>query len=209
MLKKPNPSETVLYSKPGSLESHTIRFIAAEKDLECEVQHVEFAQLPEEIIAFNPTETMPTLFDRGLILYDMTVIMEYLDERFPFPPMLPVDPIEKAEKRTLVYRFTRAKDNWYKLLDTIQNGTKKDATIAKQILSSDLVDLAPLFAYKPFFASNTLGAVDACIAPLLWRLDSVGIELQKTHASVYEYAMRIFELESFQKSLTEAEKELR
>jgi RNA polymerase-associated protein len=127
MLRKPNPSETVLYSAPNSLESHAIRFIASEKDLECDVMHTEFEDMPEELIAYNPTETMPTLFDRELILYDMAVIMEYLDERFPFPPMLPIDPIDKAEKRTLIYRFTRAKDNWYQLVDDVLNGTKKVA----------------------------------------------------------------------------------
>lgn len=209
MLKKPNPSEIVLYSKPGCLRSHAIRFIAAEKDLECEVQNVEFEQMPEELIAYNSTQTMPTLFDRGLILYDMTVIMEYLDERFPFPSLLPVDPIEKAEKRTLIYRFTRTQNNWFDLVQTINEGAKKKADEARQLLTSNLTDLTPLFAYKPFFNSSTLGAVDACIAPVLWRLESLGINLTKTHKPVIEYANRIFELESFQNSLTDAEKELR
>lgn len=209
MLKKPNPSEIVLYSKPNCLYSHAVRFIASEKDLECEVEHTEFEAMPEELIAYNPTGTMPTLFDRGLILYDMNVIMEYLDERFPFPSMLPVDPIEKAEKRTLIYRFSRANNNWYDLVATITTESKKKVDEAKKILTSNLVDLAPLFGYKPFFNSNNLGAVDAVIAPVLWRLDSLGIDLNKTHKSIVEYANRIFELESFQNSLTNAEKELR
>jgi RNA polymerase-associated protein len=209
MLKKPNPSETVLYSRPNCLYSHAVRFIASEKDLECDVVNTEFENLPEDLIAYNPTGTMPMLFDRGLIVYDMSVIMEYLDERFPFPSMLPLDPIEKAEKRTLIYRFTRAQNNWYDLVHTINNDNKKQATEAKQILTNNLMDLAPLFAYKPFFNSDSLGALDACIAPVLWRLDSIGIPLNKTHKAIIEYANRIFTLESFQTSLTDAEKELR
>jgi RNA polymerase-associated protein len=208
MLRKPNPSETVLYSQPHSLESHAIRFISSEKDLECEVANVDFNEMPEELIAYNPTETMPTLFDRGLILYDMTVIMEYLDERFPFPPMLPIDPIEKAEKRTLIYRFTRAKGNWYSLVDDILNGSAKKSADAKKILINNLVELVPLFEYKPFFKSDTLGAVDAALAPVLWRLRVMGIELPKSANAVLEYANRLFAMESFQASLTDSEKEL-
>jgi RNA polymerase-associated protein len=208
MLKKPNPSETVLYSAPNSLESHAIRFIASEKDLECDVMHTEFEDMPEELIAYNPTETMPTLFDRELILYDMAVIMEYLDERFPFPPMLPIDPIDKAEKRTLIYRFTRAKDNWYQLVDDVLNGTKKVADNSRKILTNNLIELVPLFEYKPFFKSDTLGAVDAAIAPVLWRLKAMNIELPASASAVNDYANRIFAVESFQESLTDAEKEM-
>jgi RNA polymerase-associated protein len=208
MLRKPNPSETVLYSAPNSLESHAIRFIASEKDLECDVMHTEFGDMPEELIAYNPTETMPTLFDRELILYDMAVIMEYLDERFPFPPMLPIDPIDKAEKRTLIYRFTRAKDNWYQLVDDVLNGTKKVADNSRKILTNNLIELVPLFEYKPFFKSDTLGAVDAAIAPVLWRLKAMNIELPASASAVNDYANRIFAVESFQESLTDAEKEM-
>jgi RNA polymerase-associated protein len=208
MLRKPNPSETVLYSAPNSLESHAIRFIASEKDLECDVMHTEFEDMPEELIAYNPTETMPTLFDRELILYDMAVIMEYLDERFPFPPMLPIDPIDKAEKRTLIYRFTRAKDNWYQLVDDVLNGTKKVADNSRKILTNNLIELVPLFEYKPFFKSDTLGAVDAAIAPVLWRLKAMNIELPASASAVNDYANRIFAVESFQESLTDAEKEM-
>jgi RNA polymerase-associated protein len=208
MLRKPNPSETVLYSAPNSLESHAIRFIASEKDLECDVMHTEFEDMPEELIAYNPTETMPTLFDRELILYDMAVIMEYLDERFPFPPMLPIDPIDKAEKRTLIYRFTRAKDNWYQLVDDILNGSKKKSDTARKVLTNNLIELVPLFEYKPFFKSDTLGAVDAAIAPVLWRLKAMNIELPASASAVNDYANRIFAVESFQESLTDSEKEM-
>lgn len=208
MLKKPNPSETVLYSAPNSLESHAIRFIASEKDLECQVEHTDFDGMPEELIAYNPTQTMPTLFDRDLILYDMTVIMEYLDERFPFPPMLPIDPIDKAEKRTLIYRFTRAQGNLYQLADDVLHGSKKKSSDAKKILTNIFVDLVPLFEYKPFFKSDTLGAVDAILAPILWRLNLMDIIIPKSASAVIDYANRIFAMESFQSSLTNAEKEM-
>ncbi len=100
MLTKPNPASTTLYSAPQELESHAARFIMAHKSIECDVLEVDFDELPEEILDLNPCQSLPTLFDRGMVLYDLGVVMEYLDERFPFPPLLPVDPIEKAEKKT-------------------------------------------------------------------------------------------------------------
>jgi RNA polymerase-associated protein len=108
MLTKPNPASTTLYSATQELESHAVRFIMAHKSIECDVIVGEFNNIPEEILELNPCQTMPTLFDRGMVLYDLLVIMEYLDERFPFPPLLPIDPIEKAEKRLLLYQIGRA-----------------------------------------------------------------------------------------------------
>lgn len=209
MLKKPNPSETVLYSAPNSLESHVIRFIAKEKELECKVISCEYEQMPDELIAYNPTQTMPTLFDRGLILYDMTVIIEYLDERFPFPPMLPIDPIDKAEKRTLLYRFSRAHNNWYQLTNNILYGNKKQANDSRKLLTNNLVELIPLFEYMPFFKNESLGAVDACLAPVLWRLKAMNINLKLASTSaITNYADRLFAFKSFQESLLDEEKEL-
>ena len=140
---------------------------------------------------------------------NMNVIMEYMDERFPFPPMLPIDPIEKAEKRTLIYRFTRAQDNWYTLVGIILGSNKKKAAEAKKILTNNLVELIPLFEYKTFFKSDTLGAVDAVIAPVLWRLEQMNIQLGGNTTAITNYANKLFALESFQNSLTDAEKELR
>ena len=94
MLTKPNPASTTLYSASQELESHAVRFIMAHKSIERQVIEVKFDEMPEEVLELNPCETLPTLFDRGMVLYDLSVIMEYLDERFPFPPLLPVDPIE-------------------------------------------------------------------------------------------------------------------
>ena len=127
MLTKPNPASTTLYSHSQELESHAVRFIMAHKSIEREIIEAKLDEMPEEVLELNPCQTLPTLFDRGMVLYDLSVIMEYLDERFPFPPLLPVDPIEKAEKRLLIYRFTRAEGCWYELVDTILNGGKKDA----------------------------------------------------------------------------------
>jgi len=207
MLFKPNPASTTLYSAPQELESHAVRFIMAHKSIEREVFELKFDEMPEEILELNPCQTLPTLFDRGMVLYDLSVIMEYLDERFPFPPLLPVDPIEKAEKRLLLYRFTRAEGCWYELVKIILNGTKKNADAARKTLNGNLIELLPLFDHKPYFKSETMTLVDVCIAPILWRLSLIGITLEKKAKPITAYANRLFEKEGFQDSLTFAEKD--
>jgi len=207
MLSKPNPASTTLYSAPQELESHAVRFVMAHKSIEREVIELKFDEMPEEILELNPFQTLPTLFDRGMVLYDLSVIMEYLDERFPFPPLLPVDPIEKSEKRLLLYRFTRAKGCWYELVRTILNGNKKDADVARKTLNGNLIELLPLFAHKLYFKSDSLTLVDACIAPILWRLDLLGITLGEKAKPISAYANRLFEKEGFLDSLTFAEKD--
>jgi len=207
MLSKPNPASTTLYSASHELESHAIRFIMAHKLIEREVIEVSFEEMPEEVLELNPCETLPTLFDRGMVLYDLSVIMEYLDERFPFPPLLPVDPIEKAEKRLLIYRFTRANGCWYELVATILNGNKKEAAAARKTLNGNLLELLPLFSHKLYFKSDSMTLVDVCIAPILWRLDILGITLGEKAKPIKDYANRLFEKEGFHDSLTFAEKD--
>jgi RNA polymerase-associated protein len=177
MTSKPNPSSTILYSSNDEIESHVVRFIMAEKNIEREVAILEAEKIPEEILELSPSQTLPTLFDRGIVLYDLSVIMEYLDERFPFPPLLPVDPIEKSEKRLLIFRFTRASNSWFDQIKIIETGNKKEANAARAFLKNSLIELVPLFEYKPFFKSDDMTIVDACLAALLWRLKKLDINL--------------------------------
>lgn len=209
MLTKPNPASTTLYSATQELESHAVRFIMAHKSIECDVIVGEFNNMPEEILELNPCQTMPTLFDRGMVLYDLLVIMEYLDERFPFPPLLPIDPIEKAEKRLLIYRFTRAEGCWYELVDTILNSDKKAAAAARKTLNGNLIELIPLFAHQTYFKSDTMTLVDVCLAPIMWRLGILGIELSDKAKPILSYAARLFEKEGFQEGLTFCEKDFK
>ena len=207
MLTKPNPASTTLYSAPQELESHAVRFIMAHKSIECDVLEVDFDELPEEILDLNPCQSLPTLFDRGMVLYDLGVVMEYLDERFPFPPLLPVDPIEKAEKRLLIYRFTRAPGCWYELTDVILNSNKKASEAARKTLNGNLIELIPLFSHKPFFKSDAMTLIDACLAPIMWRLKLLGITLDDKARPVSAYSNRLFGQEGFQESLSFCEKD--
>jgi RNA polymerase-associated protein len=149
---------------------------------------------------------VPTLVDRELVLYSSQVIMEYLDERFPHPPLMPVDPVSRATNRLMLYRIEL---DLYNKLDTIMNGTDKAATKARKEMRDNLTAVSPVFEHKPFFMSDEFTLVDCYLAPLLWRLPVLGISLPKQAAPLLEYAERIFARESFQTSLTELEREMR
>jgi RNA polymerase-associated protein len=158
------------------------------------------------VIDLNPYGNVPTLVDRDLALYDSRIIAEYLDERFPHPPLLPVDPVSRASSRLYMFRVEK---DWYGLVDIILAGGKA-ATKARKELKEGLTASAPIFAHKPFFMSDEYTLVDASIAPLLWRLPMLGVELNGPAAkAVNAYAGRLFTRDGFIASLTEAEREMR
>jgi len=146
-----------------------------------------------------------TLVDRDLVLYDSRVVMEYLDERFPHPPLMPVDPVSRARTRLMLHRID---NDWYSLLvDLIGNDAqKKEKAIAE--LTRSITSIAPIFEAKPYFMSDEFSLIDASIAPLLWRLSEYGIELPPQANTVKAYAGRLFERESFKASLSIAELEI-
>jgi RNA polymerase-associated protein len=131
--------------------------------------------------------------------------MEYLDERFPHPPLLPVDPVSRATSRLYMYRVER---DWYASMERILRGTDDEAAQARKELEESLIATSPVFAATPFFMNSELSLVDCCVAPLLWRLPVLGIELPPQAQALSDYARRIFAWSAFKESLTEAEKEM-
>lgn len=198
-------SVMTLYSDAGSAYSHRVRLVLAEKNITVEIQDTDPLELSEDVRDLNPYGTLPTLVDRDLTLFESRIIMEYLDERFPHPPLLPVDPVSRASSRLYMYRV---ENDWYAMMDAILEGGKGAAKSRKELRESLIVS-APIFAAKPFFMSDDFTLVDCTIAPLLWRLPKLGIELPVQAKAVSEYAQRVFERESFQESLSEVEREFR
>ncbi|MCB1775003.1 MAG: glutathione S-transferase N-terminal domain-containing protein [Gammaproteobacteria bacterium] len=199
-------SVMTLFSDPQSLHSHRVRLVLAEKNVSCDIVDVDPLNLPEDVMDLNPYGTAPTLVDRELALYDSRIICEYLDERFPHPPLLPVDPVSRASAR--LYMF-RVENDWYSLVGQILAGGKP-ATKARKELREGLTAAAPILAHKPFFMSDEFSLVDASIAPLLWRLPSLGVELSGMAAKqVNTYAGSMFLRNGFIASLTEIEREMR
>lgn len=199
-------SVMTLFSGPTCLYSHRTRIVLAEKGISVEILNIDSDNRPEDLIELNPYQSTPTLVDRDLVLYDSHIIMEYLDERFPHPPLMPVDPVSRAKARLAMYRIER---DWYSLLDDLESKNEKQTVKARKILRDGLAASAEIFAAKPFFLSDEFSLLDCTIAPLLWRLPYYEVELPAQAKSVLQYAQRMFTRDSFRTSLTEAEREMR
>lgn len=195
-----------LYSGALDIYSHRVRIVLAEKSVSFEVINVEGNDKLEELHELNPYGSLPTLVDRDLVLYDANIIMEYLDERFPHPPLMPVYPVARAKTRLMIYRIDR---EWSILVRKIEKGKADDAAAAKKELRNYLIKLAPVFGNSAFFLNEEFSLVDCCIAPILWRLPLWGITLPPEAKSVMKYAERVFARDSFQASLTETEQDMR
>jgi len=198
-------SVMTLFSDPASACCHRVRIVLAEKGISVDIVDVDANDLPDEVMDFNPYGTVPTLVDRDLRLYESRIIMEYLDERFPHPPLLPVDPVSRATSRLYMYRVDR---DWYALMDRICTGGEAEAARCRRQLRESLIATSPLFAASPFFMNNEPSLVDCCMAPLLWRLPVLGIELPPQAHALADYAKRIFAWTAFEESLTEVEREM-
>lgn len=203
-------STMTLYTNNDDPYSHRVRIVLAEKGINADIIEISPPELPEKFLERNPYGTVPTLVDRDLSLIETNVIIEYLDERFPHPPLLPVYPVARAKKRQLIYRI---EEDWYPLLQRIENGLKTDKVTAdtesgksaQKELEVSLTTLAPVFLSNPYFMSDEFTLVDCCIAPLLWRLHCLGVKLNALPNSIKAYEERLFKRPSFKATLSEVE----
>ena len=202
-------SSMTLFSDARDQYSHRVRMVLAEKGVTVDIVDVDPANKPEDLAEINPYNSLPTLLDRDLVLYEANVIMEYLDERFPHPPLLPVYPVQRALSRLWI---TRVEREWSGRLDLLMAGKGRETVLtkAKKELRESIISIAPIFAEKPFFMNEEFTLVDCCVAPILWRLKEVDITLpEKSTRPLQKYMDRIFARQGFRASLTEAELEMR
>jgi len=202
-------SVMTLYSSATDPYSHRVRIVLAEKGVTCEIVDIDLSpKALEELAGYNPYGSIPTLVDRDLVLYKSEIIMEYLDERFPHPPLMPVFPVTKARSRVAIHRINK---DWYRLMDKIlnQNTPPHEIQTARKELTDSLTSIIPIFVDMPYFLSEELTLVDCCIAPLLWRLPILGITLPPQAKPIIEYANKLFKLNSFTASLSDKERAMR
>lgn len=202
-------SSMTFYSDGSDHYSHRVRIVLAEKGVAVEVLDVDSSNKPEDLASLNPYNELPTLVDRELTLYEPNVMMEYLDERFPHPPLLPVYPVERARSRLWLHRIQR---DWGGYVTTLLDPNAKEAAVtkARKEFTDSLVGIDPIFTEKPFFMSEDYTLVDCSVAAILWRLPSMGIELPKAKcANLLAYADRLFSRDAFKASLSDAEREMR
>ncbi len=194
----------VLYSDSICPIGHAVRIVLAEKDVSVEINYIDDDNRPEELNELNPYNSILTLIDRDLVLYDAQIIMEYLDERFPHPPLMPVDPVNRASNRQLRYRVMR---DLYTAVEELASDNEIAAANARKVLRDNLTSIATAFIQMSYFMSNDYTLVDCCMAPLMWRLEQYGIKLPMSGRPIQQYADRLFERQAFQTSLSEVEKE--
>lgn len=202
-------SSMTFYSDGRSHYSHRVRIVLSEKGVTVETIDVDPDHKPEDLSTLNPYNSLPTLVDRDLVLYEPNIMMEYLDERFPHPPLFPVYPVARAQSRLWIYRIER---DWCALVDALMSrkGTAAAQDTARKELRESIVSIAPIFAEKPFFMSDEFTIVDCCVTPILWRLPEMGIELPNTKAikPLLDYQDRLFDRDSVVSSLSEQEREM-
>jgi RNA polymerase-associated protein len=194
-----------LYSDAVDPASHAVRFVLAEKAINVEIHTVAADERPEDLNDLNPYNTILTLVDRELVLYEAQIIMEYLDERFPHPPLMPVDPVARASNRLYRYRIKR---DIFSLVTTIETGDSASADAARKSLRDHLTAVAPVFTQKLHFMADDYSLADCYLAPLLWRLPYYRINLPRQAKPLLQYAERLFEREAFEASLSDAEREM-
>ena len=200
-----------LFSDERDHYSQRVRIVLQEKGILSEIIHTDKDNLSKDLLEISPYATLPVLVDRDVCLYDSVTLMEYLDERFPHPPLLPVYPVARANIRLYIQRIEK---DWCLLFDQLNEKKIKDSrkkNLLKKQLKSIILSSSPIFKEKPFFMNEEFSLVDCCIAPILWRLPFIGIEIPKNSKTkpIHEYMLRVFTKKCFLDSLSEYEKEMR
>jgi RNA polymerase-associated protein len=185
--------------------SHCARLVVHEKGVPADIEFFDPTDPPEDLLELNPNGNSPTFVERDLVLYDARIIMEYLDERFPHPALHQMDPVSRANARMLIKRIDQ---DWYPMLEEVLLNGDKKAAKAKKLLKESLMAAAPVFEATPYFMSEEYSLIDCAMAPFLWRLPSIGIDITSLGKGITAYANRLFSRKAFQESLSSQEKEM-
>lgn len=191
-----------LFSNKSDIYCHQVKIVLAEKGVAYETENVDLNAVPEELMELNPYGTLPTLVDRDLVLFTSRIIMEYLDERFPHPPLMPVYPVTRGKSRLLMLRIEQ---DWYPTLEKAEKGSDIEREEALKQLKEEMLAIAPIFNQFPYFMSEEFGLVDCYIAPLLWRMKEFGVTFTGAGSkAINGYMDRIFGRDSFMQSIGSA-----
>ena len=199
-------SVMTLYAKEADLIGHCVRLVLMEKDINVEIHFIDEETRPEVLNDLNPYASVLTLIDRDLVLYDAQIMLEYLDERYPHPPLMPVDPVSRANNRQFRFRIVR---DLFTSAEVLDGDNDIAAANARKSLRDNLMALAPIFSQNPYFMSQEFSLTDMCMGPLLWRLPHYGVKLTAQAKPLVKYADKLFDRPAFQSSLSPVEQEMR
>jgi len=196
-----------LFSATDDVLCHRVRLVLAAKGAAYDLVEVDVQEPPEDLIDLNPYQSLPTLVERDMVLYGASVVSEYLDERYPHPPLMPIDPLSRARLRLAMLRLEM---DWVPQVQAIQTAGKAQAEAARKRLTELVAQSIPLFKAAKFFLNTEMSLADCAMAPIIWRLEALDIPLPKEGSKVIDdYGNRIFRNPGFLRSLTEQEKKLR
>lgn len=201
-----------LYSRATDARCHRVRLVLAEKALETRIVETDSARPPEDLIDLNPYQSVPTLVDRDMVVYDAGIVSEYIDERFPHPSLSSTDPGARAHARLALRRIEQ---EWYAVADVLEPGSgseRREKERARKLLTESLLASAPLFRMRTWFLSDQFSQLDAAVAPILWRLPRWDIDTAAITAAapaIDKYAIKVFSRASFARSLSPAERIMR
>jgi stringent starvation protein A len=199
----------VLYSSATDPFSHRSRFVLFEKGMDFEIKDVDMYNKPDEIDQMNHYGEVPILVERDLILYEANIINEYIDERFPHPQLMPVDPINRSKVRLGLLNFDRELYAYVQILESRNEVDEAAKERARMHIRDQLTVIAPMFLKNKYFMGEEFSMLDIAIAPLLWRLVHYKIDLPKMAAPLAKYAERLFARPGFIECLTPSEKVMR
>ena len=195
-----------LFSSVDDVLCHRARLVLAAKGVSYELVPVDPQNPPEDLIDLNPYHSVPTLVERELVLYAASVVSEYLDERYPHPPLMPIDPLSRARLRLAMLRIEH---DWVPQVQAVQFGNKPQAEAGRKRLRDLLTAAVPLFKASKFFLNNEMSLADCAMAPIVWRLHALDVQLPSDGKAIEDYGNRIFRNPGFVRSLTPQEKSLR
>ena len=194
-----------LFSSTDDVLCHRVRLVLSAKGVTYDMVAVDPQNPPEDLIDLNPYHSVPTLVERDLVLYAASVVSEYLDERYPHPPLMPVDPLSRARLRLAIVRIER---DWFPFVAQIEAGGRP-ADAARKRLREHLLASLPLFKAAKFFLNPEMSLVDCLVAPVVWRLPWLGVDLGREGKPIVDYGERLFHSQGYARSLTNEERAMR
>jgi stringent starvation protein A len=196
-------STTTLYAEADDPIGHIVRIVLAEKDLHADTHYVTSENKPEALNELNPYHGVLTLIDRDLVLYDAQIMIEYLDERYPHPPLMPVDPASRANNRQIRFRIMR---DLFGLVPALRDSNVDTRHSARATACEALHTIAPAFARNRYFLADEFSLTDCCLAPFLWRVGQYGLKLSIQAKPLLKYAEMLFARSAFRLSLSTCER---
>jgi RNA polymerase-associated protein len=194
-----------LYTSADDIHCHRTRLVLAAKGVAYDRIILRADQPTPDLLELNPYGTLPTLVDRDLTVYDPLIVVEFLDERYPHPPLMPIDPLSRARLRLATWRI---ENDWLPEIEAIQEGGS-GAAAARRRLREHLLFSVELFKASRFFLNPEMSLIDCLVAPIVWRLPSLGVDLGPAGKPIVDYGERLFHSQGFARSLTQEERDMR